>query len=317
MYESYFAHLLLRCTKENPNRRSWWSWIKRFIPSGNSVLYKPLHNGEVHIYPKDQDDQRGIEWYVVQTTIPDQSRKILVVLIPGTNDWNDGFLDLQLTMRRIVVVGKQKLKIFLDSLNRYRARQMTYSGEQYQHEIPYSEDEQEDQSFLFKTLRRRRSTIDLGDTNLVSMKDIGLDIDGRVHNGFHSAYQSIKNELLVQIKDKEEVFIVGHSLGAALATLAALHIRYVYPSHKLNLITLGCPKVGDSGFCQACNTIGFTHKRLVNGHDIVPKLPPLPPSYEHHIDPVKIGSRSRIPRPVGDHLLEAYCRVLKRSVKDN
>ena len=117
-----------------------------------------------------------------------------------------------------------------------------------------------------------------GDTSLSSYK-------GRVHTGFFLAWAIIEKSVLAQIhrwqKDSIEngttlppLYITGHSLGGALATMAAaalsdngIEVAGVY--------TFGQPRVGDRTFAQQLNqhTDGKVF-RFVNNNDIVPHVPP-------------------------------------------
>src|SRR4029078_4550286 len=69
----------------------------------------------------------------------------------------------------------------------------------------------------------------------------GFPAGGRVHTGFFRAYQPVheKIESLWQSR-QPSLLITGHSLGAALATLAAIH------HSPTALITFGSPCVGDA-----------------------------------------------------------------------
>ena len=94
---------------------------------------------------------------------------------------------------------------------------------------------------------------------------------GKVHSGF----QDELNELWVdclkeleynsQLKKPKKVFFTGHSLGAAMATIAAT--RYDAEC----LYTFGSPKVGGPNFVKH---LKCPHQRFVNNNDIVTKVPP-------------------------------------------
>lgn len=92
---------------------------------------------------------------------------------------------------------------------------------------------------------------------------------GQVHAGFASAYASIHTPIgqwLTTAGRNRRLVFTGHSLGAALATLAAAAYR---PDL---LVTLGGPHVGNARFCAALADVATT--RLVNCCDIVTRLPP-------------------------------------------
>jgi hypothetical protein len=74
--------------------------------------------------------------------------------------------------------------------------------------------------------------------------------------------------------------LTGHSLGAALAILAAWRLKQLgYQIAPLYLF--GCPKVGGLVFQDAFDKVFPEVYRFVNHNDVVPHLPPKPAPYEH------------------------------------
>jgi predicted lipase len=71
-----------------------------------------------------------------------------------------------------------------------------------------------------------------------------------------------------------EVWVIGHSLGAALATLVAAAIP------GSNLCTFASPRVGNSAFVKFSNATAKQSIRIANIRDIVPHVPPRP-EYAH------------------------------------
>ena len=93
---------------------------------------------------------------------------------------------------------------------------------------------------------------------------------GKVHNGFKKAYISIREELFEHIKDNAlPVFITGHSLGAALATLAASELYR--NKHFDSCYAFGSPRIGNPEFIDSikCEQI----YRVINNSDIVTTIP--------------------------------------------
>merc|ERR1711871_359868 len=73
-----------------------------------------------------------------------------------------------------------------------------------------------------------------------------------VHQGFLSAFESLSteiNELLDDLSPNIRLIVTGHSMGGALAQIAAAYYSHMSPV----LVTFGSPSVGDSEFCAFVN----------------------------------------------------------------
>ena len=74
-----------------------------------------------------------------------------------------------------------------------------------------------------------------------------------------------------------EILVTGHSLGGALANLAAADIREKFPEFRkpMKLFTFGAPRVGNQQFARMMNTYypEGNNFRVVNKRDIVPHIP--------------------------------------------
>ena len=97
---------------------------------------------------------------------------------------------------------------------------------------------------------------------------------GLVHQGFGTAFGKIWPEMLPAVAALRcPVFFTGHSLGGALATLAAARwLNFREGRRPAALYTFGSPRVGDAGLVSALD--GLFHARVVNGADPVSELPP-------------------------------------------
>lgn len=101
---------------------------------------------------------------------------------------------------------------------------------------------------------------------------------GYTHKGFTDIYYLLRQqvmELLSEVDPSHTLYITGHSLGGALATLAALDIATNTPFHGPIVYTFGAPRVGDPSFVRAYNYTVPVHWRFQNKYDIVPHLPTL------------------------------------------
>ncbi|WP_018691008.1 lipase family protein [Algicola sagamiensis] len=108
----------------------------------------------------------------------------------------------------------------------------------------------------------------------------GADCGSVVHSGFNNTFNSFKDELIPlvkSIKPGNTIHCVGHSLGGALASLAADWIRRHY-HRDVKLYTFGSPRVGTEGFSRSTTNL-LTHNniyRCVNGGDPITMIPVWP-----------------------------------------
>jgi triacylglycerol lipase len=101
---------------------------------------------------------------------------------------------------------------------------------------------------------------------------------GLTHRGFTDIYKSIRETLLGQLARlpaNKPLFITGHSLGGALATLAALDISANTGFRNPKVYTFAAPRVGNPAFVKKYNKTIACHYRIQNEFDMIPHLPPL------------------------------------------
>ncbi len=126
-----------------------------------------------------------------------------------------------------------------------------------------------------------RGTDDLVDwNNNIKSMQTPFNKCGLVHAGFNIAYQSIKEELFFYLEDITlPIFVTGHSLGAALATLLTAEI--MGQSNFDSCYTFGSPRVGDAAFANALNDKSIY--RIINNCDIITTVPISIPNihYQH------------------------------------
>ncbi|XP_039817928.1 lipase-like isoform X2 [Panicum virgatum] len=115
----------------------------------------------------------------------------------------------------------------------------------------------------------------------------------QVHSGFLGAYDSVRNRIMALIRyavgyqDEEDaenisrwhVYVTGHSLGGALATLLALELSSSQMAKNgvifVTMYNFGSPRVGNRRFAEVYNAKVKDSWRIVNHRDIIPTVPRL------------------------------------------
>lgn len=119
-------------------------------------------------------------------------------------------------------------------------------------------------------------------TEATSIADIKADLNGvtmqcesmgRIHTGFNDAFAEVHIDIykcIEALDDDKPLFITGHSLGGALATVAAKKLKF--KKHGIAACyTYGSPRVGDEEWMGGIKTPIY---RIVNSADPVTMLPP-------------------------------------------
>lgn len=125
---------------------------------------------------------------------------------------------------------------------------------------------------------------------------------GKVHTGFAQAFAHIADDLLHALDAVTcRTLYIGHSLGAALATLLA-SLRP--PDH---LYTIGSPRVGDAAFVATLNRVNSS--RFVDCCDVVTHVPlaAVLGSYQHVGPPCYIAADRSISLDPGEGFINADC----------
>lgn len=106
------------------------------------------------------------------------------------------------------------------------------------------------------------------------------EVGGLVHNGFQNELEKLWPQLEKLIDRHTQApikfFITGHSLGGAMATIAASRCK----DSVTALFTYGSPRVGNRTFID--NFKNVKHYRHVNNNDIVTGVPFWLMGYRHH-----------------------------------
>ena len=128
---------------------------------------------------------------------------------------------------------------------------------------------------------------------------------GNVHGGFLEAFRRVDQDIRVAlpagIVTGRRVWLTGHSLGGALATVAAAEFKDALP--VTGIYTYGQPRLGDSAvraFFKLHHPDRFI--RFVNDHDVVPCVPP---GYQHVGRLIYFDSGGNVQQPTTEAETEA------------
>ncbi|KAL6643766.1 hypothetical protein ACP70R_018532 [Stipagrostis hirtigluma subsp. patula] len=114
--------------------------------------------------------------------------------------------------------------------------------------------------------------------------------------------------------EKIRVTATGHSLGGALALLAAPDVAQELSGAgvPVSAVTFGAPLVGNRAFCELLTSCGVRVLRVVTGRDIVPTLPPESMGYVHAGDELKLDAPLSLTNILGIfHRLRIYLDLLR------
>jgi hypothetical protein len=143
-------------------------------------------------------------------------------------------------------------------------------------------------------------------------------IDGKVHAGFKQAFDDIKEDVVdilhKSIGQEMPLYLTGHSLGAALATVATQELEEEFRDWVAACYTFGSPRVGDGKYEKAIKAPFY---RIVNTIDIVTLVPFLFGTFVHvgdtrYLSRRKVNGIHQIYRgmPILRRFLEAVIETL-------
>ena len=111
-------------------------------------------------------------------------------------------------------------------------------------------------------------------------------MDGcQIHDGFQQAWGEISTNVegvvafAKSLYPSFRVVATGHSLGGAIATIAAASLRQ--SGLAVDLYTFGSPRVGNAAFADFVTNQTGAEFRVTHVNDLVPRLPPLILDYRH------------------------------------
>lgn len=118
-----------------------------------------------------------------------------------------------------------------------------------------------------------------------AFSDCSLVSGCQIHTGFGAAWSEVSSAVTSGVAAAKKanpsytVVATGHSLGGAVATLAAAYLRA--SGTAVDLYTYGSPRVGNDVFANFVSAQSGLEIRVTHLDDPVPRLPPLLFSYRH------------------------------------
>lgn len=183
----------------------------------------------------------------------------------------------------------------------------------------FNSDETDTQAFLAKNDEYGYAVLAFRGTEVSKKKDILTDakalkvtmIEGGVHRGFLTAYNSVKDDIEKSLEKVLglPIYITGHSLGAALATVATNYLEEVVINKTIlrdqiaACYTFGSPRVGNREFDKEFRSAIY---RVVNTTDIVTVVPLLAMGFTHVGEVRFLGH--------GDREIQSGIPIVRRSL---
>jgi hypothetical protein len=150
-------------------------------------------------------------------------------------------------------------------------------------------------------------------------------VPGRAHLGFHNGFTSSWDDIYIKLNEyaKEQNIsvkdfhfnVTGHSMGGAIAKIAAIRLEKIVGANEIKVATFGDPRVFDVIAADNYNKTALvdTTIRVTEHHsDLIPALCPGVFGYSH------VGKNLRIKCPDGNsiHDLDGYYEAIKNHSDD-
>jgi len=105
------------------------------------------------------------------------------------------------------------------------------------------------------------------------------------HNGFWNSWVDARDRVLSCVKETSmkypayQIAVAGHSLGGAIATLAAAHLRN--SGYNATLYSFGSPRIGGTKISTYITNQTGGNYRITHWNDPVPRMPLVIMGYVH------------------------------------
>lgn len=138
---------------------------------------------------------------------------------------------------------------------------------------------------------------------------------GEIHRGFYhqlydaEIYNEFNNKVMELVEHYDDIYVTGHSLGGALATLYGYNLSIKTIKH-IKVISFASPRVGNWKWHKSFNSQkNLTHQRVVVSSDPIPLFPFI--NYFHVGDKVKLKSKNCL-YLIEDHRTRTYHKLLMK-----
>ena len=149
---------------------------------------------------------------------------------------------------------------------------VAFRGTQSDNKIEFAEN-------VVTDLKARRIKMDFIDDS-VRYADVYQEI--KVHKGFHNEYEAMRDTLFKYVNRHpgKELYVTGHSLGAALGILCSFDFS-VHSGREVTGYFSGSPRVGGADFRKAFEEAVPASYRIVVNKDPIPQVPGILTDYVH------------------------------------
>jgi hypothetical protein len=161
-----------------------------------------------------------------------------------------------------------------------------------------------------------RTNVNVGVEPIGSLESVRTcdGVRGAVHKGVLDAWKSIRDEVWTAVSNlallrggSGSIVVCGHSLGGAMATVAAMDLACQLDRTPISLVTFGSPPVGDAAFVRSVASAVPTSFRVTTVSDPVPKLAIRNFVHVETEYPVVTS----VENPVTAHFMASYLRAIE------
>ncbi|KAE8824634.1 hypothetical protein PTNB73_07480 [Pyrenophora teres f. teres] len=160
---------------------------------------------------------------------------------------------------------------------------------------------------------RGSSSLDNWRTNLeFDVTQTNLCDDCTAHRGFWQSWLDAKDRVQSAVQQaaasfpKYKITVTGHSLGAAIATLAAATMRH--DGYTVALYNFGSPRIGGAKINNYITNQPGGNYRITHWNDPIPRLPLLTMGYVH------VSPEYYINKPTGQNVQASDIKVYEGSM---